>query len=249
MNPEIHPADASNFSYEQLPSDLASEARKVAERVHRRNRAQIMETGNDLILMKKKLGHGMFGAWIEAEFGMSDRTAQNYMRAAETFADKPEIVSVLPPITVYALAAKSTPDDIRTDVIARFDAGQRLNAREIVARIDETRRTKQEESKRDARKRKVAKLPPEDQAKFEKAEARRARGQEAIEAEINRLREERERAAEDTALFLAERLGDDLPRFMEMLKASNVWDVVSALRSLDSKDNAAENAKDVALVE
>ena len=238
-----------SFDYDQLSPDIATEAREVASRIHKRHRAYILETGQDLQRMKARLGHGAFGAWITAEFSMSDRTAQNYMRAAEVFSAKPEIVSLLPQITVYALAAKATPDDIRAEVIAKYDAGQPLNPREIVAQIDERRRLKQEESRRAARKRKITKMSLEDQAKFEKAEARKAKRQEAQEAEIRRQRAERERAAEDAALFIAERLGDDLPQFLEMLKTSNMWDVVGALKSLDIKESAAESAPDMAEIE
>ncbi|UGB28689.1 DUF3102 domain-containing protein (plasmid) [Methylorubrum sp. B1-46] len=67
--------------------------------------------------MKELLGHGNFLPWIKDEFGMSDRTALNFMRVAERF--KSEIVSDLPPTVLYALAAPSTPDEVKDEIIDR----------------------------------------------------------------------------------------------------------------------------------
>jgi hypothetical protein len=36
----------------------------------------MIQAGADLIRAKELLGHGRFGAWLDAEFGMSHRTAQ-----------------------------------------------------------------------------------------------------------------------------------------------------------------------------
>jgi hypothetical protein len=101
---------ARTFDYAGLPDTVAAEARRIVDRYRERGQNHILETGRDLIRMKKALGHGAFGAWITAEFNMSERTAHNYMRAAEAFdGDKSAIVALLPPSTVYALAAKSAP--------------------------------------------------------------------------------------------------------------------------------------------
>lgn len=81
------PADAT-------PKTLdAPELHEIAERIRariRRTAMDIIETGQDLIQAKQALGHGKFGEWIEAEFNMSLRTAQNYMRAAEWAEGKSE---------------------------------------------------------------------------------------------------------------------------------------------------------------
>jgi hypothetical protein len=49
--------------------------------------------------------YGQFGAWLHAVFGMTDRTAQNGMRAAVAFGAKTEIVSDVPPTALDTLAA------------------------------------------------------------------------------------------------------------------------------------------------
>jgi hypothetical protein len=53
---------------------------------------------------------GNFLPWIEAEFGMHENTARNFMRVAEMFGKSTTVVD-LPPTVLYALAAPSTPED------------------------------------------------------------------------------------------------------------------------------------------
>lgn len=52
--------------------------------------------------------------WIEAEFGMSDDTARNFMRVAEVYGDNFRTVRDLPPTALYELAA--TPPEVREEV-------------------------------------------------------------------------------------------------------------------------------------
>ena len=95
---------------------------------HQRTVLAILDMGRDLLTVKARLGHGRFGQWLEAEFGGVARTAQNYMRAAQSFADKSELVSHLPPATVYALAAPSTPGELRREIVERLRAGELMHA-------------------------------------------------------------------------------------------------------------------------
>lgn len=44
--------------------------------------------GRDLAMVKEKLGHGNFLDWIKAEFDMTVRTAQKFMRVYQTFGSK-----------------------------------------------------------------------------------------------------------------------------------------------------------------
>ncbi|WP_036271126.1 DUF3102 domain-containing protein [Methylobacterium sp. WSM2598] len=108
------------FNYAGLESSVAKEARDTAHRLRERGNAFIIEVGLTLLHMKGLLGHGAFGPWVRTELRWTDRTAQNYMRAAEVFADKSEIISHLPSTTVYDLAAKSVPNDVRNEIIREF---------------------------------------------------------------------------------------------------------------------------------
>src|SRR5580700_3443116 len=76
------------FDYASLDAALANEARAAAERIHDLGSQQttaILGIGRELIAIKEKLGHGNFGRWIAAEFGMSADTAGRYMQIARTF--------------------------------------------------------------------------------------------------------------------------------------------------------------------
>jgi hypothetical protein len=78
--------------------------------------------------------------WLEAEFdsklGLAERTAQNFMNVAsmfgksETVSDLPVSISVL-----YLLAAPSTPDEARQEVLALVESGERITkkkAQEVI---------------------------------------------------------------------------------------------------------------------
>jgi hypothetical protein len=75
---------------------LSPSTRAAAERIKARMKASVLETGRDLIAVKEQLEHGAFQEWLECEFGLTPRTAQNYMQAARVFGAKSEIVSHLP---------------------------------------------------------------------------------------------------------------------------------------------------------
>ncbi|CAH1653268.1 hypothetical protein CHELA1G11_10612 [Hyphomicrobiales bacterium] len=80
----------------------------------------IIEVGRELIEQQASLGRGSFLAWIEAEFSMSQRTAYNFMAVHKKFGNKVATVASLPPTALYALAAPSTPDSIREELVAKM---------------------------------------------------------------------------------------------------------------------------------
>ena len=83
-------------------------------------------------MVKEHLDHGDFGKWIDAEFGMTDRSARNFMQVALRLGDKSEIVSVLQPTVLYALAAPSTPDKVVEKVLQRAADGESISKKAIV---------------------------------------------------------------------------------------------------------------------
>ncbi len=72
------------------------------------------------------MAHGHFLTWVDAEFGMSDQTARRFVHAAEAFGDKVNTVLNLPPTVLYALAAPSTPDEVRDNVVGLAGQGKKL---------------------------------------------------------------------------------------------------------------------------
>jgi hypothetical protein len=68
----------TTFSYEQLAFDIAEMVQQSADRIHERiKRAseEVFPIGRELNRVKDVLPHGTFLAWVEAEFGWSQRTA------------------------------------------------------------------------------------------------------------------------------------------------------------------------------
>lgn len=81
------------------------------------SRQSIITVGTRLIEVKAILPHGLWRAWLKAEFEWSERSAQRYMRVATVFGSKPDTVSDLPPGVLQVLAAPSTPPDVREEVL------------------------------------------------------------------------------------------------------------------------------------
>jgi hypothetical protein len=194
---------SSGFDYSGLSPDDANSLQRSAQRIRslvNKGNGVIAELGSELIVAKEKLPHGQFARWVEAEFGVSDRTALNYMRFAEWAADKSEIVSVLQPNTVYLLAAPSTPQSVQDAVIERIRSGETLGANAIRTMVLQAK----EEAKEAAR---LAELSPKQREREERREERRRKRDERLDEEL----EQRTRVA---AEFLLDRLGLELRQFL-----------------------------------
>ena len=91
----------------QIADDLAAALK--------RELADVVAIGGLLIEAQDQLDHGQWLPWLEANFGSSVRTADNYMNAAR-FASKLETVSNLKlrPTALYLLGSKldDGPDDL-----------------------------------------------------------------------------------------------------------------------------------------
>jgi len=61
---------------------------------------------------------------IEAEFGMSEYTARNFMQVAKVYGEKIPTVGNLPPTALYALAAPKTPIEVREEIESMIAAGE-----------------------------------------------------------------------------------------------------------------------------
>jgi hypothetical protein len=122
------------FDYQSLKPADAEKLRRTAKRIKERIIASlrsIIEAGEALSVAKSMLPHGQFGAWLEAEFGWTDRMARHFMDVAEHFGAKTEIISDLTilPSAAYLLAAPSTPFEARQEAIDRAKRGEKITAR------------------------------------------------------------------------------------------------------------------------
>jgi hypothetical protein len=98
-------------------AELASLAERVRGRLHR-TVEDLLAIGADLLRAKQLLGHGHFGGWLDAEFGLSRRSAEQFMAAARRFGSRCEAVSHLPAGALLELSAPSVPDELVERVVA-----------------------------------------------------------------------------------------------------------------------------------
>lgn len=123
---------SSVASLQDLPADVVMEVREASERIRvrmQRTAADIVEIGRDLTVIKKKVGHGNFLPWIDREFGMSEYTARRFMNAADGF--KSGTVPDFQPTVIYALTSPSTPEEVRENVVAMAERGEKVTTKTV----------------------------------------------------------------------------------------------------------------------
>jgi hypothetical protein len=121
-----------SFDYDQLDAGLAADAREAAERIRTRLNHSLIETGNDLLAIKHRLGYAVFGRWLKTEFGMTERSAERYINSANLVTESDKL-SELPHQTIYALAC--APKAVRDSLIQRIDNDSSLRAVELLDTI------------------------------------------------------------------------------------------------------------------
>ncbi|KQY16322.1 hypothetical protein ASE23_20280 [Rhizobium sp. Root73] len=184
---------ASGFDYTGVSPEVAEEAEAAADRIRNRHRASIIETGHDLCVIKDKLAHGSFGNWLSHHFGMSERTAQNYMNAATAFGAVPEVVDVLPPTIIYKLAARGAPGEVKQFVIDEIVSGSSPSQKEIESRLAAAK--SDERQRREAER--MGKL--EERAWQKHEQALQAEGKSDLEIEAERKRWATKKAQKERA--------------------------------------------------
>ncbi|RUW62130.1 DUF3102 domain-containing protein [Mesorhizobium sp. M7A.F.Ca.US.008.03.1.1] len=200
------------FNYAHLSTAQAKLAKEAAEFIgdrRRRMSTSVLEIGAKLNDVKDSLGHGHFTAWVESEFPMTIRTAQDYMLAAEKLGSKNEVTSYLPVTTLIEMA--KAPGPVRDDLLHRIDEGQKL-AQPLPVRAVNYILSNAKDVEKAAKE--AARISPEAKAKAkvrEKANKQRW----ARENEKHRQRREAEqkiqqRADYALAVLLISRFQDDL---------------------------------------
>lgn len=128
----------TEFDYAGVPTENVAEINKLVSRIraaHKRHLEAVYEIGADLLRAKELLGHGNFLPWLQAEFRWSERTANNYMSIARFFQGKTANFADLGVGTAAALAARSTPAEIRNELLARAEAGESISREEVRERL------------------------------------------------------------------------------------------------------------------
>ncbi len=145
------------FDYTPLDTKIAEKARSTAERIRERLKKtleDLIEGGSDLLEVKEALPHGQFVAWLKAEFGWSERMAQNFMSVAERFKSAKFADLPIQPSAAYMLAAPAVPDEVRQVAIEKAEAGEEITfsaAKEIVAEAKKKGKKRPSRAHREAR--------------------------------------------------------------------------------------------------
>ena len=112
----------------RIPSDnriLAKHAAAI-RRLGKRVVADVIEIGRLLTECKRTCRHGNWLPWLDREFGWTDDTALNFMRVYELSKSRNFRDLSLPLSGLYLLAAPSTPQEARDEIIERAQAGEKI---------------------------------------------------------------------------------------------------------------------------
>jgi Protein of unknown function (DUF3102) len=119
--------DNDGFNDEIALAEHAEAIRVLGRRVI----GDVIEIGRRLTDAKERCGHGKWLPWLKREFGWSADTALRFMQVAE-FAKNRNLRDLEIPVSgLYRLAAPSTPEAARDEVIERSEGGEHLTPAQI----------------------------------------------------------------------------------------------------------------------
>ena len=150
------------------------------------------------------------------------------MSAARLADANSEIVSVLPPTAIYRLAAPSTPDSARQEIVARIGNGEAVSVKDANEAIAAAKGREAKEAREEAERQRVARLPPD-------AKRRDLKRKERLQLERERWETERrqgEEAAREAAELLVGKLGADVNTLLGLIERAGYYRVKDALRAL-----------------
>jgi hypothetical protein len=194
--------------------------------------SEVIASGNALLRVKGVHPHGEFGKWLLSEFGWKERTAQNFMRAAESFGENPQRVAGLPLRILYTLA--SQPQSTRDSILQRI--GESRSEGAVLAEITTVRRERQQAQEAERRARRKAKATPE-QLEKEHLSRRRKERKEARWAKLRAQEmEARQTAASEAANLIREHMPDKLGVLIDLIDKSGPRTFLDALMALNGAE-------------
>lgn len=127
-----------------LPQDQANEIAlaehaAVIRALGKRVVGDIVEIGRRLTEAKRIAGHGNWVPWLDGEFGWSDDTALRFMQVSGLAKTRNLRDLSLPVSGLYLLAAPSTPEEARAEVVTRAESGEHLTLADVKRIVDEAR--------------------------------------------------------------------------------------------------------------
>src|SRR4051812_18462286 len=137
----IQPAAPAGFDYSGLEPELVTKLRE-AERGIRAEKENVIasaaRTGQAILSVRDDLEHGRFLAWLDAN-GLSKSVAYRFMDVAQRLGHELPTVGSLPLTVVAQLAAPSTPEPVRADVVSRLKAGEVITPDKVLSTVREAR--------------------------------------------------------------------------------------------------------------
>jgi DUF3102 family protein len=97
----------------------------------------VIEIGRRLSECKRICGHGNWLRWLDREFGWTDKTAEHFINVYKLSGKFENFSNLdLPFSALYMLAAPSTPETARTEIIKRAQSGEVIPLPEVKRTID-----------------------------------------------------------------------------------------------------------------
>lgn len=126
----------SGFDYETLNDEnrqvIQARTKKLKE-LWQRTAQDIWEIGQILAEVQSRLKQDrQFDAWLKGEFGLSRRTAYNFINVYKAFQENAKFAQInIDPSALYLLASPSTPQEIRDEIIQQASAGAKVSHKDI----------------------------------------------------------------------------------------------------------------------
>lgn len=123
------------FDYQALTSAqrqiVQQKTGEIRDRL-KRSAQDIWEIGQRLAEVRSQLKHGQFEKWLKDEFGWSRRTAYNFISVYEAFQESVNFAQIdIATSALYLLAAPSTPQTIRNEVLERAQKGEKIAYKDL----------------------------------------------------------------------------------------------------------------------
>lgn len=135
----------AGFDYAGLDPETRITVRQKTDELKGLLRAaaqNIYDIGAKLTDVREQLRHnreGGFEGWLDAEFGMSPRTAYRFINVYEQFANSANLAELdIAASALYLLAAPSTPEAAREEALRQAEQGQRITHQAAKHIIQET---------------------------------------------------------------------------------------------------------------
>ena len=98
--------------------------------------------GRRLTDARSRVAYRQWLPWLELEFAWAERTALGFMQVYEAFGSDPQRVAdlQLPIRSLFALAAPSTPAEVREVALERTTNGERLTLKQVNEMLTQARK-------------------------------------------------------------------------------------------------------------